>query len=226
MFSLGRRHTHNLLFILIAAILLLFLAVNILPSQTNYYASLDPSLQHQKFGIVSEDGTIEAGQIQKVSESEDYKRISGANRVKQKSDNKNNNNNKNNVIQNGNMALLKAQKVKGAKANNAKILKQAKNRINDKNNIPKVDNNLVQFDNNNNLKIDNYRNKMRESTKHLLSDSNVQHFIDIGEPMSELSEMSGRVRKLFLRKVANKKKELGLESNLLQNSNLNNNNDN
>lgn len=166
---------------------------------------LDPSLQHQRYGLVSEDGIILADAIEKGS-------FQGYN-------NNNNNNNMDNGSNKGGSANNNNNPAKGT-ADRSRA--RARNRNRNKNRLEKGSGNAsgarrrrrkgqaAGAENVDSNEIEAYREKMKAANNKKAAgvtnvDARVDEFIRNGEPESELQNMSTRERKLFLGKVAMKK---------------------
>ena len=182
-----------------------------IPNPDNTY-TLDPAMQLQRFGLVSEDGIIEADKIDSsgrlAEESKDhlynyFGNGEGDNKGKDKAKDKGKGNTKGGQS-NGN-----------SKSRNRNIAKMHK--------LVGVGSNgnvgtgmLVSNDQVSPQDIQAYKEKMKNSKKgkltpinnNLLSDDKVLNFIQNGEPEEELTILSQRARKLFLRKVAKVKESM------------------
>jgi hypothetical protein len=186
-----------------------------IPNPDNTY-TLDPAMQLQRFGLVSEDGIIEADKIDSsgrlAEESKDhlynyFGNGEGDNKGKDKAKDKG----KGKV------------KVKGKESTNDGNSRSRSKNIAKTHKLVGVGSNgnvgtgmLVSNDQVSPQDIQAYKEKMKNSKKgkltpinnNLLSDDKVLNFIQNGEPEEELTILSQRARKLFLRKVAKVKESM------------------
>ena len=182
-----------------------------IPNPDNTY-TLDPAMQLQRFGLVSEDGIIEADKIDSsgrlAEESKDhlynyFGNGEGDNKGKDKAKDKGKGNTKggqsNGNSRSRNRNIAKMHKLVGVGSNGNVGTGM-----------------LVSNDQVSPQDIQAYKEKMKNSKKgkltpinnNLLSDDKVLNFIQNGEPEEELTILSQRARKLFLRKVAKVKESM------------------
>jgi hypothetical protein len=182
-----------------------------IPNPDNTY-TLDPAMQLQRFGLVSEDGIIEADKIDSsgrvAEENKDhlynyFGNGKGDSKGKDKGKDKGKGNTKggqsNGNSRSRNRNIAKMHKLVGLGSNGNVGTGM-----------------LVSNDQVSPQDIQAYKEKMRNSKKgkltpinnNLLSDDKVLNFIQSGEPEEELTKLSQRARKLFLRKVAKVKESM------------------
>lgn len=178
-----RRSVRNWIIFTILSFLAVMLIKNLSTVQSSY--SIEPELQLQRFGLVSEEGIIEANKIEKIDK-------------KRQLQNSKSNSNSNKKLE------------PNKKSENLERFNKAKER--NRKNIEKNMNNLIsekdldQYRNKAKLKDDNSNLK----SLNLLNNAKIDEFIDSGEPASILEKMTGRARKIFQRRVNLRKQERGI----------------
>jgi hypothetical protein len=153
---------------------------------------LNPSLQHLRYGLVSEDGIIQADMIEKNKYSDtNMKNIDNTNKSNSKKS-----------------TLDKAQEARNRRK--AKKLRKEGKPINP--------DELNEYSNQRKKELEAYRAKMRASKSKtqkekddaidILKDIQVDKYLKNGEPKSEFKKMNDRDRKAFLKRVESKKNEM------------------
>ncbi|ONH74413.1 hypothetical protein BOH78_2539 [Pichia kudriavzevii] len=182
-------HSKQSSYFVLLAIAILGLVYCIYRSQSGYSGNqLEVSLKHQRFGVVTEDGIIQADLVEELDEENNYlkQRARGAKKTSSKEQLKS--------------KVMESRLQRQRERKKARLAKKVDSK------------NLVGIRNIQHGRASTLEEGRKKERETQVQDQRVDDYIKDGEPFDRLSGMTSRARKLFLRKVAQRKQQLDKET--------------